>query len=310
MTEKILITGANGYLGKKLIEAMNENYICALVRSEKAYTDLMNFIQERNVKHVEVINCDYLNLSSIKQAIGSCRYVVHLVGIIKESSKNSFELVHRRTTQKLIETLKGSEVKKICYLSILGAREDSINSCLSSKGYAEKLLLNSDIPSLILQIPMILGEGDKASDALRKHALAKFNFTFRKNSLEQPIYAGDVIQAIKIDISKNSSGTATPRGIKKLVGPEILTREDLIKQAAKVLGVKVKVFSLPLCIGTTLAAIIEKVFAEPVITRAMLNVLDHDDKVDPLPASKQLDIQLTSLRDTLEKTISLDSGKV
>ncbi len=32
MTEKILITGANGYLGKKLIEAMNENYICALVQ--------------------------------------------------------------------------------------------------------------------------------------------------------------------------------------------------------------------------------------------------------------------------------------
>ena len=42
----------------------------------------------------------------------------------------------------------------------------------------------------------------------------------------------------------------------------------------------------------------------------MLNVLDHDDKVDPRPASKLLDIQLTSLKDTLEKTISLDSGKV
>ena len=44
MVEKILVTGANGYLGKKLIEELSDNHIYALVRSQKAYLNLTNFI--------------------------------------------------------------------------------------------------------------------------------------------------------------------------------------------------------------------------------------------------------------------------
>jgi len=50
MKEKVLITGANGHLGKKLILASDEYDICALVRSEKAERDLMNFIEGHNKK--------------------------------------------------------------------------------------------------------------------------------------------------------------------------------------------------------------------------------------------------------------------
>jgi len=55
MKEKVLITGANGHLGKKLILASDEYDICALVRSEKAERDLMNFIEGHNKKNVEII---------------------------------------------------------------------------------------------------------------------------------------------------------------------------------------------------------------------------------------------------------------
>ena len=302
MVEKILITGANGYLGKKLIEELSDNHIYALVRSEKAYLDLTNFIQDRNIKNVDVFYFDYSDLSGMRQNIGSCRYVVHLVGIIKETRTNSFDIVHKETTQALIKAMEDSNVKKICYLSILGANKDSTNKCFASRAYSEKLLLDSDIPSLILRIPMVLGEDDYASKALRKNALSKFNFTFRKKSMEQPIYAGDVIQAINNDINKHVSGKTTPTGVIVLAGKVSLTREDLIKKAAEILGVKVKVFSLPIALGISLAWILEKLFEDPPVTRAMLGVLDHDDNVDPKQTCKQLDIRLTSLEDLL-KTI-------
>ena len=302
MVEKILVTGANGYLGKKLIEELSDNHIYALVRSEKAYLDLTNFIQDRNIKNVDVFYFDYSDLSGMRENIGSCRYVVHLVGIIKETSTNSFDLVHKETTQALIKAMEGSNVKKICYLSILGANKDSTNKCFASRAYSEKLLLDSDIPSLILRIPMVLGEDNYASKALRKNALSKFNFTFRKKSMEQPIYAGDVIQAINNDINKHVSGKTTPTGVIVLAGKVSLTREDLIKKAAEILGVKVKVFSLPIALGISLAWILEKLFDDPPVTRAMLGVLDHDDNVDPKQTCKQLDIRLTSLEDLL-KTI-------
>ena len=302
MVEKILVTGANGYLGKKLIEELSDNHIYALVRSQKAYLNLTNFIQDRSIKNVDVFNLDYSDLSGIRRKIGSCRYVVHLVGIIKETRANSFDLVHKQATQELIKALKSTNVEKIYYLSILGANKDSTNKCFASRAHSEKILLDSDIPSLILQIPMVLGEDDYASKALRKNALSKFNFTFRKKSMEQPIYAGDVVQVINKDINKHVSGKATSTGVIVLAGKVSLTREDLIKKAAEILGVKVKVFSLPIALGIALAWILEKLFDDPPVTRAMLGVLDHDDNVDLKQTCKQLDIQLTSLEDLL-KTI-------
>ena len=82
MKEKVLITGANGHLGKKLILVLNEYDICALVRSEKAERDLMNFIEGHSIKNVEIVKGDYLDVSTMKQLVNSYRYVVHLVGII------------------------------------------------------------------------------------------------------------------------------------------------------------------------------------------------------------------------------------
>ena len=85
---------------------------------------------------------------------------------------------------------------------------------------------------------------------------------------------------------------------------EVLTREDLIKKTAETAGVRVKVFSIPLSFGITLAWVFEKVFADPPITRDMLGVLDHDDNVDPKPTCKQLGIELTPLEEVLKTTMA------
>ena len=43
MRDKVLVTGANGNLGKKFILSKGDFDICALVRSEKAKKDLTRF---------------------------------------------------------------------------------------------------------------------------------------------------------------------------------------------------------------------------------------------------------------------------
>ena len=304
MKDKILVTGANGNLSKKFILSKGEVNVCALVRSEKAKDDLMSFIKANDIQDVQIVKCDYLDEQAIKELAKSCSYLLHLVGIIRENKDNRFDVVHKQTTKVLVEAIKGSGIKKCCYISILGAKEDSINTCFSSRGFAEKLFLDSDIPSLVLQVPMVLGEGDYASEALKKNALSRINFTFRKLSLEQPIYAQDIIDVVNIDIKRALEEDHSPSGIKTLAGPTSLTRERLIEKTAKQLGVKVKVFSLPLFLGYTLAKICEMLVSKPPITQAMLGVLDHDDDIDPLPSSKELGINLTTLDEMLEATMS------
>ncbi len=303
MKETVLITGANGNLGKKFLLSKSGFEVCALVRSKKAESDLINFITKNNIDGVEIVICDYLDLEEMRRLVKPCVYVLHLVGIIKEKGINNFDLVHRQTTRVLIDAIKGSKVKKICYISLLGSNERSKNTCFSSRGIAEKLFLNSGTPSLLLQVPMVLGEDDYASYALKKNALSRLNFTFRKSSLEQPIYAGDIIKAIEIDVTKCLKEESSVNGIKILAGPNSLTREQLVKKTAELLKVNVKVISLPIFLGYTLARIFEVFSSNSPISSAMLGVLDHDDCIDPLPGSKELGIELTTLDKMLEKTM-------
>ena len=78
MKDKILVTGANGNLGKKFILSKGEMGVCALVRSEKAKEDLMSFIKANDIQGVQIIKCDYLDEQVIKELARSCTYVLHL----------------------------------------------------------------------------------------------------------------------------------------------------------------------------------------------------------------------------------------
>ena len=81
MKDKVLVTGANGNLGKKFILSKADVDICALVRSEKAKDDLMNFIQANDIQDVQIVKCDYLDIHAIKELARSCAYVLSLIHI-------------------------------------------------------------------------------------------------------------------------------------------------------------------------------------------------------------------------------------
>ena len=77
---------------------------------------------------------------------------------------------------------------------------------------------------------MVLGEQDYASTALYYRAIKPWSLAFRASSLEQPIYAGDVLKAIRLVCQQKLSGSFD------LAGPEVLTREMLVQRAARLLG--------------------------------------------------------------------------
>ena len=126
---KILITGANGHLGKKLIRELADTPLRALVRSASAQADLQGYIQSLGLRQAQVVICDYLDREAMATAARDCDYAVHLVGIIKESGANTFQRAHVDTTAVLLDALAQSDIKRICYLSLLGANVDSSNAC-------------------------------------------------------------------------------------------------------------------------------------------------------------------------------------
>ena len=297
---RVLITGANGHLGCRLISRLVATHaVRAIVRSEQAKSKILLLPES---SQIEVQVRDYQDTASMSTAAMDCDYVVHLVGIIKETASAKYADAHQETTACLINALKSSAVKRVIYISILGSRPDSPNACLASKGRAEQMLLGAKIPALILKVPMVLGEGDFASMALKHKANSRINFVFRAASKEQPIYAGDVVEAIIAGIRQKDLDDQSLT----LAGPESMTRKCLIQRAARSLGNSASVVSLPVGIGMGIAFLFEKLLANPPVTRDMLGVLDHDDEIDATEACDLLDIPLTGLDQVLDLCIAGD----
>ncbi len=294
----ILVTGANGHLGRQLVAALTpETPVRAVVRSQRAARTLAG-------SGAEVRILDYLDPAAMLEAARGCSHIVHLVGIIREAPGSRFADAHEGTTAVVAEAGRAAGVQRIVYLSILGAAADSANPCLASKARAERLLLDARVPALVLRIPMVLGEGDHASRALSRRATARLDVQYRASSLEQPIYAGDVVAAVR-------RGLALPGGeedpgdlLLELAGPESLSRRELTRRAAGVLGLPAPVVvSLPMWVGMLLAGVLERLLPSPPVSRAMLGVLDHDDRIDPGPARDLLGLALTPLDEMLRRCL-------
>lgn len=293
----LAITGANGHLGQRLLSVAAGERVRALVRSRRA-ADAIHELELAG--EVEVVIVDYRDAAAMAAALAGCTAVVHLVGIIKESAGNRYVDAHEASCRALAEAAGRAGVRRIVYLSILGATADSTNACLASKAAAERILLDGPVPVSVIRVPMVLGEGDYASRALAARAARGFNVLLRGSSLEQPIYAGDVIAAIGavLDRDRDEPG-ASGAEVFDLAGPESLSRAALVHRAARALGRRTRVVSLPLAFGLAAAAALERASSNPPVTRAMLGVLDHDDRINPQPALTALGITLTPLDKTL-----------
>jgi NADH dehydrogenase len=299
---RVLVTGANGHLGRALIARLASGrapraVARALVRSERAAAAVRALPEAP-----EVVVVDPGDADALARAAEGCQSAVHLVGILKEAPGTSYEDAHERTARALAAAAPRAGFHRVVYVSILGASADSPNPCLASKARAEAILLAPPLETTVLRVPMVLGGDDPATAALRARARARLVALVRGGaSLEQPIDAADVVEAIVAALVR--PGLAGR--VLDLAGPESLPRRALLERAAALAGAPgPTVLPIPLFAVRAFAALAERFAARPPLTRAMLDVLEHDDRVDPAPACAALGIALTPLDDTLRRCLA------
>ena len=301
---RVLVTGANGNLGRALIRRLAhgpgstpQRSVRAIVRSERAAARVRALPEAPEVAVV-----DYGDVDALSVAATGCAAIVHLVGILKESSTTHYRDAHEGTAEALAAAARRAGCLRIVYLSILGASVDSPNACLASKARAETILLTPPLETTILRVPMVLGGDEPATWALRARARARIVPLVRGGaSLEQPIDSADVVEAIASALAR----PALAGQVLDLAGPESLSRRELIGRAAALAGAAPpRVVPIPLPWVRGFAALAGRFLANPPITPAMLGVLEHDDRVDPAPACRALGIELTPLDETLRRSLT------
>ena len=300
------MTGANGHLGRRLLRHLAAERGAvprALVRSRAAADALASLA---GAPQVEVWIADYADAPALEQALEGCARVAHLAGILKETGTSRYVDAHERATEALARAAERAGVRRIAYLSIVGAAPHSENACLASKGRAESILREGKVPSTVLRVPMVLGPGEIASFALRARARARVAWLVRGGaSLEQPLDAEDLVRGI---VRALRDASDAHRAF-DLVGPESLPRRELLARAAALLGTRPRVVPIPYAVASLAARVFEALSSNPPLTRAMLGVLERDDRLDPAPACRALGLELTPLDETLRRCLEAPRGE-
>ncbi len=290
---RILVTGANGHLGRRLVERLAYDHdVIAVVRSQRALQTLSDFRCQSQI-------VDYTDSDGLTSVSLDCDCAVHLVGIIKRTENNTYSQAHELPCAALALAAEKAGLKRIVALSILGSNAESANGCFASRGISENILLRGSVPVTILRVPMVLGENDFASKSLQDKAKSRIAFTFRAASIEQPIYAGDVVNAICALVENPVEDE-----VLELAGPESLSRRQLIQRSGTIMGTQPLILSMPVFLGKWMGRVLDLMMSSPPVTGDMIGLLDHDDDIDSIEVAEKLGIELTSLDVVLARVTS------
>lgn len=225
--EKILITGASGFIGSFIVEnALERGYdVWAAVRPSSDHRYLID-------QRIHFINLDLSSIVQMENAIRNIEfdYIVHAAGLTKSVDPIDFYCVNYEGTKNLVKAIEATQtkVKRFVYissLSVFGAiRERKPHRDIrpgdspqpntvygKSKLMAEQWLSNHcELPVVILRPTGVYGPREKdymmMADSISKHVDFAVGFTRQDLTF---VYVKDVVKAVFLAMkSADSVGKA------------------------------------------------------------------------------------------------------
>lgn len=233
-SEPVLVMGATGYIGGRLVPRLLEAGCRVRVMGRSAAK-----IGSRPWachSKVEVVEGDALDIQSLRRAISGCRAAFYLVHFINDPDARPGR-TDRQAALNLVAASKGSSLRRIIYLGgLLEGTGPHSDEHAQSQLEVEQILHSGPVPLTFLRSAMILGSGSASFEILRYLA-------DRQPVLLAPPWFRTPIQPISIrnvlyyllGCLENEETTGRTFDIR---GPETLTYYRLIDLYTEVAGLR------------------------------------------------------------------------
>jgi len=220
----ILVTGATGYVGGRLIPALLEagHRVRAMGRS----LDKLSCRPWSRHPQIELVEGDVLDRESLENACRGCRAAYYLVHSMI-AQKKKYVAADRRAAHNMVAAAASAGLQRMIYLGGLAeARKAPLSKHLQSRLEVAKILQAGPVPTTDLRAPMILGSGSASFEILRylvEHlpVMITPRWVFSRN---QPIAIRNVINYLVgcLDHDETIGGTFD------IGGPDVLTYRELL----------------------------------------------------------------------------------
>lgn len=189
---RILVTGATGYVGGRLVPRLLE-------RGHDVRTTTSNPDREQPWwgERVETVVMDVLDAEQVAAAcagVDAVYYLIHGMG------GDDFAQTDRAAAENLVEAVRRQGVGRVIYLSgiVPDVADEDLSEHLTSRREVERILNDVDATVVVLRAAVLLGSGSTSFEIIRQvsERMPVHTIPTWMDSLVQPVAVVDALEAL------------------------------------------------------------------------------------------------------------------
>ncbi len=235
---KILLTGANGYIGTRILPVLLEqgHEVVCMVRDKRRFNEESDFGNK-----VKIITGDLLKsetLTDIPPDVEAAYYLVYSMS----SNNEEFDQLESKSAKNFVEAIKKTACRQIIFLTGI-VNDDKLSKHLTSRLEVEHILKSSKVPCTILRAAIIIGSGSASFEIIRD-LVEKLPVMIAPKWVKtrcQPIAIRDIIGYLTAVPGLSSALNKTF----DVGGPDILTYRAMLLDYARVRKLQRWIISVP-----------------------------------------------------------------
>jgi uncharacterized protein YbjT (DUF2867 family) len=288
----IMVTGATGFIGSKLLSGLVSRGYDVKGMSRKKTQDL---------PHIKFVKTDVFNLNELTESLKGIEIAYYLLHSMEGNKENwkDFAAREKIQAQNFLKAATSVGVKRIIYLGGLINDSLELSPHMKSRKEVGEILASGNIPVTELRASLIIGS-QGGSYAMLRYLVERLRVMVCPSwvkSLAQPIAVDDVVEYL-IGCLENPE---TSGKIYDIGGPDKMTYEELMRIYAAYLNKNLFVIQIPF-LTTRLSSywvdLITPVKAS--LARPLIDSLVHDTVVNNDEITKIIPLQLKSVLQAID----------
>ncbi len=291
---KILLTGATGYVGGRLLKKLEfrGHAVRCLARRPE-------YLKGKIGSSSEVAEGDLLDKDSLGRAmadIDTAFYLVHSMG-----TPGVFEDEEKRCAENFVFAAKRAGVRKIIYLGAL-SHGNELSAHLKSRHEVGDILRGSGIPTIEFRASIIIGSGSLSFEMIRALVERLPVMTTPKwvSVQAQPIAIEDVIQYL-VEVAEMSMQESR---IFEIGGPDKMSYLDLMKEYGRQRGLKRLIIPVPVLspgLSSLWLGLITPLYAR--VGRKLIESIRHETTVHDTSALEVFSVRTITIREAIARAL-------
>ncbi|GAB4175395.1 MAG: complex I NDUFA9 subunit family protein [Thalassobaculales bacterium] len=271
----VTVFGGSGFIGRNLVGRLAKagyRVNVAVRRAEQA-----KFLKPLgDVGQITPVPASLRDPASIARAVAGAWAVVNLVGILHESGRQRFHAIHAEGARQAALAAKAAGAQRFVQVSAIGADPASPAAYARSKAAGEAAVRAVFPEATILRPSLVFGPDDGLFN--RFAAMARLAPALPLigggHTRFQPVYVGDVADAIMAALAGPGGGTY------ELGGPEVVTFREILELMMHHTGIRRPLVPVPWWVARLKGAMLQ-CLPSPPLTLDQVRMLERDNVVAP-----------------------------